>query len=137
MTSTDAAAPVFPPGRYGRRRAPGRRTMTRTRLTVLLIVGGLLGLVVAFVLNRKYGVSDYEPQVVGFRITGQQVAMRFEVHKPSGKPAVCHVRSRDRSGAEVGAADVGVPAGKDVTVTYTLAANGVPVSAEVTACHAR
>jgi hypothetical protein len=50
---------------------------------------------------------------------------------------VCHVRARDRVGTEVGAADVEVPAGGTVTVTYTLTTNGPPVTAEVPVCRKR
>jgi Domain of unknown function (DUF4307) len=130
-----ATAPRFPPGRYGRRREPGRST--RRRVLLFVVAGAVVGLLLAVVLYQRYGPGEFEPQLVTFQTANGHVMMRFQVHKPSGDPAVCHVRARDRSGAEVGAADVDVPAGTTVTVTYTLATKGVPVSAEVPVCRAR
>jgi Domain of unknown function (DUF4307) len=134
VTETDTPAPTFPAGRYGRRREPRRNTRGPV---LLLAVGSLVGLLLAVVLYQRYGAPDYRPQVVNFQTAGDHVTMRFQVHKPSGDPVTCHVRARDRDGVEVGAADVAVPAGKTVTVTYTLATSGPPVSAEVPVCRKR
>jgi hypothetical protein len=136
VTDTHAApaTPVFPPGRYGRRRAPRR---ARPGATIIVgIAGALVGLLLAIVLYQRYGSSDYRPRVVHFELAADHATLRFEVHKPNGGPAVCHVRARDRAGAEVGAADVPVPAGETVTVNYTLKTSGPPVTAEVPICRA-
>jgi hypothetical protein len=101
---------------------------------IFAVVGGLVGLILAITLYQRYGQPDYRPQVVHFELAPDHVTMTFEVHKRDDAPAVCHVRSRNRAGAEVGAADVPVPAGNPVTVTYTLKTSGPPVSAEVPTC---
>jgi hypothetical protein len=126
--------PAFPPGRYGRRREPGRAT--RSLSTLVVVAGTVFGLILAVALYQRYGTPDYRPRVIHFQLADDHVTLRFEVRKPGGEAAVCHVRSRDRAGAEVGAADVPVPAGATVTVDYTLKTNGPPVSAEVPACRA-
>lgn len=135
MTEIDTSAPIFPAGRYGRRREPRRNT--RGLVLLLAAAGTLVGVLLAVVLYQRYGTPDYRPQVVNFQTAGDHVTMRFQVHKPSGDPATCHVRARNRDGVEVGAADVAVPAGKTVTVTYTLVTSGPPVSAEVPVCRKR
>ncbi|HEV7898111.1 MAG TPA: DUF4307 domain-containing protein [Planosporangium sp.] len=133
-TEVISNAPVFPPGRYGRRRE--RRPARRGFATLVMVAGAIIGLALAITLYQRYGSPDYRPQVVHFELAGDHATLRFEVHKSSDGPAVCHVRARNRAGAEVGAADVPVPAGNPVTVTYTLATSGPPVSAEVPACRA-
>jgi Domain of unknown function (DUF4307) len=135
VTEINISAPIFPAGRYGKRREP-RRT-PRSRVLLLTVVGALVGLLLAVVLYQRYGAPEYQPQVVNFQTADDHVTMRFQVHKPSGDPVTCHVRARNRAGVEVGAADVAVPAGKTVTVTYTLATSAPPVSAEVPVCRKR
>jgi Domain of unknown function (DUF4307) len=131
VTEIDASAPVYPPGRYGRRRE--RRRAGRGRVLALAGAGTLAGLLLAVVLYQRY-TPEYRPQVVEFQAADDHVTLRFQVHKPSRDPAVCHVRARNRAGAEVGAANVAVPAGATVTVSYTLTTNGPPVTAEVPTC---
>ncbi|NJC84875.1 DUF4307 domain-containing protein [Planosporangium mesophilum] len=127
-------ASIFPAGRYGRRRErrPARRGVT----TFFMVAGAVVGLVLAMTLYQRYGTPDYRPQVVHFQLGPDHTTLRFEVHKAKEGPATCHVRARNRAGAEVGAADVPLPAGNPVTVTYTLKTSGPPVSAEVPACRA-
>nr|WP_240939994.1 DUF4307 domain-containing protein [Planosporangium flavigriseum] len=127
-------APVFPPGRYGRRRDP--RPARRGLTTLLAVAVGVVLLALSVTLYQRYGSPDYRPQVVHFQTADDQVTLRFEVHKSNDRPAVCHVRARNQAGAEVGAADVPVSAGNPVTVTYTLKTSGPPVSAEVPVCRA-
>jgi Domain of unknown function (DUF4307) len=127
--------PMFPPGRYGQRRR-ARPVVRRGRATLVAVAGAVVGLVLAIALYQRYGSPEYRPQVVHFELADNHATVRFEVHKSSDRPAVCHVRARNRAGAEVGAADVGVPAGNPVTVTYTLETSEPPVSAEVPACRA-
>jgi hypothetical protein len=124
---------MYPPGRYGRRREP-RRTRPHRLAALVAIAGAIIGLVLAITLYQRYGSPDYRPQVVHFQLADDHVTLRFEVHKRDSRPAVCHVRARNRAGAEVGAADVPVPGGNPVTVTYTLRTSGPPVTAEVPAC---
>jgi hypothetical protein len=125
--------PMFPPGRYGRRRAPRRTrrwvTGALAALTVLATVG-LAGL-----LYQRFGVPAYDPTVVRYdEITDTGVTIDFRVHKPAGHTATCHLRSRGHEGGEVGAADVAVPTGATVEVRYRLVTTARPVTAEVTRC---
>src|SRR5256885_3724129 len=55
------AAPVFPPGRYGRRREPRRaRRWLPVALLTLVLVGAL---VLAERLYRQYGDPTYDPRI--------------------------------------------------------------------------
>lgn len=127
-----AGGPVFPPGRYGRRRSERRRPRWVGWLPVVL--GALLGLTVAVVTFQRYGNPQYRQAVVAFELADDHVTVKFEVHKPADRTAVCRVRARSSSGEEVGAADVTVPVGASVTMTYTLPTRDRPVSAEVPRC---
>jgi hypothetical protein len=98
-------------------------------LTVLATVG-LAGL-----LYQRYGVPEYQPTVVRYNeITDTGVTVVFRVNKPASHTGICHLRSRGSEGREVGAADVAVPTGAAVEVTYRLITTARPVTAEVTRC---
>ncbi|WP_051703983.1 DUF4307 domain-containing protein [Glycomyces sp. NRRL B-16210] len=125
----------FPAGRYGRRRAPVRR---RPAVTALLTVGVVAaGLVAAWRLTEVYGQGEISERLLAFddSVPGQ-VDITFEVYKPAGEGAVCAVRSRDLAGAEIGYAEVAVPADETthVEMTYTLAVEGEPNTGEVLRC---
>lgn len=127
---------MFPPGRYGHRRAPRRTRRWVVGALAALTVLATLGL--AGLLYQRYGVPDYQPTVVRYgEITDAGVTIDFRVRKPSGRAATCHVRSRGREGLEVGAADVAVPPGATVEMTYRLVTTARPVTAEVTRCDPR
>lgn len=113
MTETRATAPVFPPGRYGRRRAPRRVP----RWLPVLLVGGVLlvGLLVAVRLYQQYGDPMY--RVTGTtvsNVTDAGLTIDFTVAVPAGGSAVCMLRARAYSGEDVGKAEVTVtaPAGQ-------------------------
>jgi hypothetical protein len=133
--SETSTAPVFPPGRYGRRR-DGRRTPRW--IPVALLVPVLLGaLWLAARLYDQYGDPAYQATLRSQdAVTDSSVTVTFAVHKRDGGPAVCKVQAKDHSAAEVGYADVPVGAGTDVTVTYTLATRGRPYAVDVLGCHA-
>ncbi|MEU5549635.1 DUF4307 domain-containing protein [Micromonospora sp. NPDC047793] len=140
MTETHATsastAPVFPPGRYGRRRTPGRR---RRLLTTLLVVTVLVALTaVSFRLYRQYGDPAYDAQVITYgEITDQQVVVNFRVNLPAGGSAVCALRARDHAGAEVAREEVPVTAAdgqRSVTVRHSLATSARPFIGEVVRC---
>ncbi len=133
--ANNAAAPVFPPGRYGRRREPSR---ARRWVPVALLVPVVLAmLLLAGRLYRQYGDPAYRVTVQSQAgITDTSATVTFTVHKRDGGPAVCRVLAKSYSGAEVGSADVTVTAGTDVTVRYTVATSARPYAVDVPGCHA-
>jgi hypothetical protein len=117
--ATADAAPTFPPGRYGRRRAERRR---RPWLAVLL--GAAVALAsagIGYRLFQQYGDPEHAPRILAeTERTDSLVTIRFEVRSDGRRPAVCLVRARANDGLVVGSAEVPVPAGKRVVQTYTL-----------------
>jgi len=114
VSETRATTPVFPPGRYGRRR-DGRR-----RLTVPIVFGVLVLAVSVWLAVRlydRYGDPDYDPRIVGWtEVTETNMTIDFTVRVPAGGSAVCVLRARSYDGAEVGRRTVTVsaPAGRTV-----------------------
>jgi hypothetical protein len=131
QTTTDQ--PIYPPGRYGRRREP--RPPRRGRTVLVAIVGGLVGLVLALLMFERYH-ARYQPQVINFKLEERSATVRFEVTHQGERELVCHVRSRSRDGVVVGSADVRVPQGHRGPTTHTFPTTDTPVSAEVTVCRA-
>ncbi|MEV1144150.1 DUF4307 domain-containing protein [Micromonospora sp. NPDC049799] len=140
MTETHATtgtdAPVFPPGRYGRRRQPGRR---RPLLVALLAVALVAALgVVSLRLYQQYGDPTYRAEVITYtEITDEQVLVDFRVTVPEGGRAVCVLRARDRAGAQVGLEQVTVtasPGQRHVTTRHRLATSGRAFIGEVLRC---
>jgi hypothetical protein len=139
-SATPGGAPVFPPGRYGRRR-DARSTRRRLVPYALVGLGALVGLLLAVRLYQQYGNPAYRAEVIAVQeYADDHVTMRLRVYKPAGTPAVCRVRARSRTGLEVGAEDVPVPAGgrgrRSAEVTFRLPTSERPVAAEVVGCHA-
>ncbi|MFI7607196.1 DUF4307 domain-containing protein [Micromonospora sp. NPDC049366] len=130
-------APVFPPGRYGRRREPGGRRPTVLAVLALTALAAVLT-VMAVRLYQQYGDPNYDAQVVTYTdITDSRVRVEFRVTVPEGGSAVCLLRARDRSGAEVAREQVTVtaPAGeRHLTVEHVLATTGRPFIGEVLRC---
>ena len=125
MGETRATAPVYPPGRYGRRR-DGRRHLAVPVLFALLILG--LSVLVAVRLYRQYGDPRYNPQIVGWtNVTATQMTVRFTVRVPPGGAATCLLRARSYEGAEVGSRTVTVAATGDNTTID--ASEAVPTTA--------
>lgn len=141
MTETHATTgtgePVFPPGRYGRRREPRRRPWL---VALLLAVVIAVGAVLAVRLYRQYGDPTYDAQVLRYTdITDTQVLIEFRVIVPAGGEAICVVRARSRDGAEVGKAEVLVDAAPGETrpvVAYRLVTTARPINGEVVRCRA-
>ncbi|WP_436523669.1 DUF4307 domain-containing protein [Actinoplanes sp. HUAS TT8] len=122
MSETRATTPVFPPGRYGRRR-DGRR-----RSPLPMYVAGAVFLVVALALTwgyyQKFGQTDYSPEIVGWNEpTDAQMVIKFRVRVPKGETASCVLRARDYQGYEVGTRTIEVPAkpgGGELVVTESV-----------------
>jgi hypothetical protein len=132
--TTPAATPVFPPGRYGRRREPARRGRTVAMVALLAVLAATVALAVR--LYQQYGDPAYGSEVISYTdITESQISVRFRVHLPAGEGAVCAVRARARDGAVVGRAEVPVPAGSR-EITYRLATSARPFIGEVVRCRA-
>ncbi|MDG4793236.1 DUF4307 domain-containing protein [Micromonospora sp. WMMD1082] len=140
MTETHATlgphAPVFPPGRYGRRRAPRRRRPVLAALLVVAVVATLT--VVSVRLYRQYGDPAYDAQVISYGdITDSEVVIDFRVNLPDGGAAVCVLRARDHAGAEVAREEVPVSAvegQRHVTVRHRLVTSARPFIGEVVRC---
>ena len=138
MTKTQQDAPAFPPGRYGRRREPGRRA-ARWPVFALAGLALLAGLAIAVKLYRQYADPVYEPRVIAVRdISERGLTVEFEVRVPAGKGAVCTVRARDYSGTTIGQTSTTVaPGAPDQTVlhaTGTVVTSAKPFHGDVIGC---
>jgi hypothetical protein len=138
VITTPTGTPVFPPGRYGRRRAPRR---ARPRLVAVLVAAALLvGAVAVLPLYRKYGDPTYDAQVITYTgITDRSVDVTFRVTVPPGGSAICLVWPCPRDHATVGHEEVRVvaaPGERLVTTTHRLVTTGRPMIGEVLRCRA-
>jgi hypothetical protein len=125
--------PVFPAGRYGRRRS-GRRAPR----WVVPALAGVLVLVLVGILWRVYASDPgIGYQVLKYQVADREVAITFEVTRPAGRAVSCVLRARSRDGAEVGREVVAVPTSGgngSVVVTHTLTTKARPVTGEVEGC---
>ncbi len=100
MSETRATTPVFPPGRYGRRRDGRRHWGLPILLGAVVVVASLL---LAVRLYSQYGDPDYDGQIVGWtEVTPAGMTIEFTVRVPAGGAATCLLRARSYDGAEVG-----------------------------------
>jgi Domain of unknown function (DUF4307) len=131
-----SGAPVFPPGRYGRRRSPAPR---RPWLVVLMAVGALAvtGLI-AVRLYQMYGNPHYDATVITYSdVTDTHIVITFRIAVPAGESAHCALRARARDGAEVGREDVRVdarPGETSVTTSHRLPTSRQAFVGEVLRC---
>lgn len=133
--ATSSGTPVFPPGRYGRRR--GRRSGRLLPVLLALALVAALG-VVSVRLYRQYGDPNYRAQVISYtEITESQVVIEFRVTVPEGGSARCVLRARSRDGAEVGREEVVInttSGDRHPTVRHQLATTGRALIGEVVRC---
>ncbi|TDB74635.1 DUF4307 domain-containing protein [Micromonospora sp. KC723] len=140
MTETHATVPpgtpVFPPGRYGRRREPGRRRPLLVGVLVAVLAGVLV--LAATRLYARYGDPNYDAQMITYaEITDTGVRVDFRVTLPAGGSAVCLLRARSHDGAEVGRDEVPVtaaPGERHLTVRHRITTTGRPFIGEVVRC---
>jgi hypothetical protein len=113
VSETRATNPVFPPGRYGRRRSGRRRPALPLVVLVLVLAVSVL---LSVRLYQRYGQTDYQGQIVGWEEpTDTRIVVEFTVRVPAGGAAQCVLRARDYNGNEVGRSTVTVRAGQRAT----------------------
>jgi hypothetical protein len=113
VSETRATAPVFPPGRYGRRRDGRRHRGLSIVLAALVLAASLLA---AVRLYGQYGDPDYDPRIVGWTdVTPAGMTIDFTVRVPAGASATCVLRARSYDGAEVGRRTVTLAAAPGAT----------------------
>lgn len=136
MTETRATDPVFPPGRYGRRR-DGRRRLLGPVLLALVIAAASVTLAVK--LYRQYGDPTYDAQVVRYTdVTDSRITVDFTVQVPAGGSASCLLRARSYDGTEVARRVVTVTARAGATqasASESLPTSARAVIAEALSCH--
>lgn len=115
MSETHTTLPVFPPGRYGRRRSGGRRRVLPIAILVLVVAVSLL---LSVRLYQQYGETDYKAQIVGWdEPSATTMNIEFTVRVPAGRAASCTLRARDYGGNELGRRTVVVrPEGSATTI---------------------
>ena len=133
---TNSDGPMFPPGRYGRRRGSGTH---RPRWVVPVIVLAIIAIMGALTvkLYRQYGSPQFRPTVLKLtNATNDSLDVTFTVAKPDGSPATCTVDALARNGGALGTAEVPVPSGKNVQVTVTIKTTARAYGAQVPSCRA-
>ena len=135
MSETHATTPVFPPGRYGRRREGKRRRLVPIVATGVfaLVLGGLT---VAY--YEKFGQTDYKADIIGWSVRSDtEMVIEFRVRVPAGGTAMCVARARDYDGFEVGRERVSIPAppgGGSVEVRESLPTDERAAVGDVMGC---
>ncbi|MFI5890771.1 DUF4307 domain-containing protein [Actinoplanes sp. NPDC051513] len=100
VSETHTTNPVFPPGRYGRRREGRRRPVLPIVVLALVVAVSAL---LSVKLYQRYGQTDYQAQIVGWQEPGETtMTIKFTVQVPAGEAAECVLRARDYGGYEVG-----------------------------------
>lgn len=133
---TDTEAPIFPPGRYGRRRQRRRTARWVPAALVTVVVAGMLA--VAIMLFQRYGNPVYQPALSGYgSVTDHAITVTFQVTKRDPGPAVCLAVAKDRTMGEVGRLEVAVPEGSRVTVTATVPTTAQATGVKIEGCRAR
>ena len=125
-------APVFPSGRYGRRREPRRARRWVPAIVLVLVI-----LVTFWLAERafsRYG-DPYQPHVTGLeQVTDTSATVVFTVRQPDRRPVACRLQARDGNGVEVGYVEVTLHAGG--TVRETVGTTGRAQVVDVLGCRA-
>lgn len=136
QATTAEPAPLFPPGRYGRRRES--RRPSRWLVAVLVAATLAATLAIAVRMYQQYGGARHEADVTGItEVSDTGATVEFTVTLPPGGSAVCTVRALANSGEEIGhdRVEVRAEAGQSrVTVVHRLATTARPRLVEVPGC---
>jgi hypothetical protein len=115
VSETHTTNPVFPPGRYGRRRDGRRRPIVPIVVLALVVAASVL---LSVKLYQRFGQTDYQAQIVGWQDpTDTTMTIKFTVQVPAGAKAKCVLRARDYGGYEVGRRTVVVQAADPAATT--------------------
>ena len=105
MTPTETTPPVFPPGRYGRRRDPAYQRRRRWLMYLAAAIVIAAGVAVAVKLYRQYAQAPYQVTIIEVQEPSEHaVTVTFDVTTPPGQGATCTVRAHTRDGERVGEA---------------------------------
>jgi hypothetical protein len=133
--------PLYPAGRYGRRRDPVRRGRVRAVsvvVTALIVAGGGL---LAVKLYRQYVQPPFAvDNVVVGTPADTSITVSFDVRRPGG-PASCTVVALAHDASRLATVDIAVPAPPagqtDTHVNYTIQTPTRPFTASVQGCGPR
>ena len=107
-------------------------------VVIAAVMMAAAGTLMGYNLYQAYGVGDYHASVTSFAdVTDNQVVVTFLVRIPEGGTALCVVRARDVTGAEVGRAELVVRPGPDpeqTVASHRLITSSRPVTGEVQGC---
>jgi hypothetical protein len=116
----------------------GRRGSSRWVITLLGVAVVALGLGIAYLGYRQFGVKEIEGQQVSFDIVDDStLTIKLAVTRQDpGRAAVCIVRARSREGDETGRREVYVAPSDSGTVQFdtTIRTSRPPVIGEVYGC---
>lgn len=132
----------LPAGRYSRNAArPPAEPETpsgRRRSWLISVVGGLVGLGVAYIGYQNLSATPISSEQLAFDLVDSStISIRFDVTRDDpSQPAVCILRARSIDGSETGRREVYIPPGPDgvTTVTATVRTSEPPVASDVYGC---
>ncbi|MER7081098.1 protein of unknown function [Saccharopolyspora kobensis] len=127
--------PQIPQDRYGSRAKKARLRPGRRWLLFAVVLAALVG--VSVVAYQNFGTAPIEGKQVAFEIVGEDsVRIVVEVQRDDPqRPAACVVRSRAKSGEEIGRKEVLIQPADGVTRQETvLRTSPGPATGEVYGC---
>ena len=127
---------MFPPGRYGRRRSPGRPVRAKRLKVAFLVVGVLIMAAITTILYLAYGNQEFSPNVVSVsKITNSSITVTFVVDKPRGVAASCTLQAFTYEDEQVGQVQAAIPAtGTQVRMTRTITTTAKAYMVEIPDC---
>ncbi|MCG5216821.1 DUF4307 domain-containing protein [Streptosporangium sp. KLBMP 9127] len=111
------------------------RPQRRGRFVVHLVIGVLVAIVAGgwgYVMWASKGETEVIDQVIAFKAgSGSSAEITYEIHKPSGRAALCRLRATDTNHIEVGTREVNIPAGE----AYVVRTDRLDTTAQATSVH--